>query len=68
MATQTNLIGYFGKAIARKGKLQSDITSFSQKADRNLKNDGDIVYVGGMYFYLPCYNARQAFFLTVKAM
>ena len=62
MATQTNLIGYFGKAIARKGKLQSDITSFFQKADRNLKNDDDIVYVGGMCLYLPCYNARQAFF------
>ena len=62
MATQINLLGYFAKAIARKGKLQSDITSFFQKADGNLKNDDDIVYVGGMCLYLPCYNARQAFF------
>ena len=38
MATQTNLLGYFGKAIARKRKSQSDITSFFKKADRNQKN------------------------------
>ena len=62
MATQINLLGYFGKAIARKGKLQSDITSFSQKADRNLKNDGDIVYVGGMYFYLLVITLGKHFF------
>ena len=28
MATQANLLGYFVKAIARKKKSQSDITSF----------------------------------------
>ena len=62
MATQTNLLGYFGKAIVRKRKLQSDITSFFKKADRNQKNDDDVVYVGGMCLYLFFYNARQTFF------
>ena len=38
MAIQTNLRGYFGKAIARKRKSQSDITSFFKKAERNQKN------------------------------
>ena len=38
MAIQTNLRGYFGKAIARKRKSQSDITSFFKKAERNKKN------------------------------
>ena len=37
MATQTNLLCYFGKAIARKRKSQSDITSFFKKADRTRK-------------------------------
>ena len=62
MATQTNLLGYFDKAIARKRKSQSDITSFFKKAYRKQKNDDDVVYVGGMFLYLPFYNARQAFF------
>ena len=43
MATQTNLLVYFDKVIARKRKLQSDITSYSKKADRNQKNDSDLV-------------------------
>ena len=38
MAIQTNLRGYFGKAIARKRKSQSDITSSFKKAERNQKN------------------------------
>ena len=38
MAIQTNLLGYFGKAIARKRKSQSDITSFFKKAELNQKN------------------------------
>ena len=38
MATQTNLLGCFGKTIARKRNSQSDITSFLKKADRNKKN------------------------------
>ena len=38
MATQTNLLGYFGKAVARNRKSQSDIISFFKKADRNQKN------------------------------
>ena len=61
MATQTNLFGYFGKAIGRKRKLQSDITSFFKKADQNQKNDDDVVCLGGMCLYLPFYNARQIF-------
>ena len=52
MATQTNLLGYFGKTIARKRKSQSDITSFFKKADRNQKNDDDVVYVGGMCLFV----------------
>ena len=32
MATQTNLLGYFGKAIARKRNSQSDITSLKKLA------------------------------------
>ena len=48
MGTETNLLGYCGKAIARKRKPQSDITFFFKKADRNQKNDDDdVVYVGG---------------------
>ena len=43
METQTNFLGYFGKAIARKRKLESDITLFFKKADRNQKNDDDVV-------------------------
>ena len=62
MATQTNLLGCFGKAIARKRKSQSDVTSFFKKADRNQKNGDDVIYVGGMRLYLPFYNARQTFF------
>ena len=62
MATQTNLLSYFGKAIARKRKSQSDITSFFKKADGNQKNDDDVVNVGGMCLYLSIYNARQTFF------
>ena len=53
MATQTNLRGYFGKAFARKRKSQSDITCSFKKADRNQKNDHDVVYVGSMCLYLP---------------
>ena len=47
MATQTNLLGYFGKAITTKRKSQSNITSFFKKADQNQKNDDDVVYVEG---------------------
>ena len=61
MATQTNLLGYFGNAIARKRKLQPNITFLFKKADRNQKNN-DVVYVGGMCLYLPFYNARQTLF------
>ena len=32
MATQTNLLGYFGKTIARKRKSQTDILSFFNKS------------------------------------
>ena len=53
MATQTNLPGYFGKAIPRKRKSQSDIKSFFKEADRIQKNDDDVVYVGGVCLYLP---------------
>ena len=62
VATQTNLLGYFGKVISRKRKSQSDITSFFKKADQNQKNDGDVVYVVDMCLYFPFYNARQTFF------
>ena len=62
MATQINLLGYFGKAIARKRKLQSDITPFFKKADRNQKNDDHVVYVGDMCLHLHFDNARQTFF------
>ena len=61
MTTQTNLLGYFGKAITRKRKIQSDITSFFKKTDRNRKNDDDVVYVGGMCLYLRFYNAIHTF-------
>ena len=47
MATQTNLLGYFGKAVTTKRKSQSNITSFFKKADQNQKNDDDVVYVEG---------------------
>ena len=47
MATQTNLLGYFGKVITTKRKSQSDITSFFKKADRNQKNHNNVVYVRG---------------------
>ena len=36
MATRSNLLGYFGKAIARKRKPQPDITSFFKKAEHAL--------------------------------
>ena len=62
MATQTNLLGYFGKAIARKRKSQSDITSFFKKAYQNQKNDDDVVYVGGMGLYLPFITLDKHFF------
>ena len=63
MATHTNLLGYFGKAISRKRKSESNITSFCKKTDRNQKNyDDDVVYVDGMYLNLPFYNARQILF------
>ena len=39
MATQTNLLGYFGKAIDRK-KSHNEICFF-KKSDRNHKNDCD---------------------------
>ena len=53
MVTQTNLLGYFGKAISRKRKSQPDIISFIKKVERNQKNADDIVYVRGMCLYLP---------------
>ena len=48
MATQTNLLGYFGKTISRKRKLQSNITSFfNKKTDLDEKHHGDdVIYVG----------------------
>lgn len=48
MATQTNLLGYFGKTISRKRKFQSNITSFfNKKTDLDEKDhDDDVIYVG----------------------
>ena len=62
MAIQTNFLGYSDKAITRKRKSQSDITSFFKKADPNQKNDDDVVYIEGMCLYLPFNNARKTFF------
>lgn len=47
MATQTNLLGYFGKAVNRKRKSQTNITSFFKKGDPNEKNN-DVIWLGGM--------------------
>ena len=52
MATQTNLLGFFGKVVNRKRKSQTSITSFFKKADQNHEKNDDIIYVGGMYFLL----------------
>ena len=52
MATQTNLLGFFGKVVNRKRKSQTNITSFFKKADQNHKKNDDVIYVGGMYFLL----------------
>ena len=62
MATQTNLLGYFGKTISRKRKLQSNITSFfNKKTDLDEKDhDDDVIYVGaerGNY----CIKQRESF-------
>ena len=59
MAPQINFFGYFGEAIVRKRKSQSDIISLFEKADRNQKNDDDVVYVRGMCLYMSFYKARQ---------
>ena len=58
MAPQINCFGYFGESIVRKRKSQSDIMSLFKKADRNQKNDDDVVYVRGMCLYMYFYNAR----------
>ena len=44
MATQTNLLDYFGKSITRKRKYQSCITAFLTKIDG--KVDDGVVYLG----------------------
>ena len=51
MATQTNLLGFFGKVVNRKRKSQANITLFFKK-DQNHEKNGDVSYVGGMYFLL----------------
>ena len=52
MATQTNLLGFFGKVVNRKRKSQTNITSFFKKADQNYEKNDHVIYVGGMYFLL----------------
>ena len=44
MATQANLLGYFGKSITRKRKCQSHITAFLTKSDG--KVDDGVIYLG----------------------
>ena len=44
MATQANVLGYFGKSIPRKRKCQARITAFLTKSDG--KVDDDVVYLG----------------------
>ena len=44
MATQTNLLGYFGNSITRERKCQSCITAFLTKSDG--KVDHGVVYLG----------------------
>ena len=51
MATQTNLLGYFGKVVNRKRKSQTSITLFFKKGDENEKND-DVIYFGGKCFLM----------------
>ena len=50
MATQTGLLGFFGKVVNRKRKSQTNITSFFKKADQNHEKNDNVIYVGGMYF------------------
>ena len=52
MATQANLLGYFGKSIARKRKCQSRITVFLTKSGG--KVDDGAVYLGSKWhpFYI----------------
>ena len=52
IATQTNLLGFFGKVVNRKRKSQTNITSFFKKADQNHEKNDDVIYVGSMYFLL----------------
>ena len=52
MATQTNLLGFFGKVVNIKRKSQTNITSFFKKADQNLEKNDNVIYVGGMYVLL----------------
>ena len=52
MATQTNLLGFFGKVVNRKRKSQTNINSFFKKADQNHEKNDNVIYVGGMYFLL----------------
>ena len=52
MATQTNLLGFFGKAVNIKRKSQTNITSLFKKADQNLEKNDNVIYVGGMYVLL----------------
>ena len=60
MATQTNLLGYFGKAVSRKRRSQTSITSFFKKGDENEKND-NVIYVGG-----KCVLITKSFSLAIK--
>ena len=52
MATQKNLLGFFGKAVNWKRKSQTNITSFFKKADQNHEKNDDVIYAGGMCFLL----------------
>ena len=68
MATQTNLLVYFDKIIARKRKSQSDITSYFKKADQNQKNDVDVVFKWEVCACICLFITLGKHFLTVKVM
>ena len=68
MATQTNLLVYFDKIIARKRKSQSDITSYFKKADQNQKHDGDVVSKWEVCACICLFITLGKHFLTVKVM
>ena len=68
MATQTNLLVYFEKIIARKRKSQSDITSYFKKADQNQKNDDDVVFKWEVCACICLFITLGKHFLTVKVM